>query len=336
MPRRSAVSLADVASFDALAAAFWQAARGKRDRPEVRRFAAAFDVELPRLRHEILSGRAPRGQWTSFQIRDPKPRRILAPCFRDRVLHHALMAQMAPVLERALVDDTFACRPGKGTLAAVQRAQQHMRRFSWFVKVDVRAYFASIEHQTLQAILRRRFADPGLLGLCDRILARTPDGPGRGLPIGALSSQHFANTYLDALDRFLLERLRARGMVRYMDDIVWWCDSRQEARASLAAARDFVAQERGLELKPSAQIGRSKHGLPFLGFRVLPGALRLSLRRRRRYARTRARWEAAFLAGEIDGRGLQAGAASALAITAHADAAAWRRAELARRPPIDA
>jgi retron-type reverse transcriptase len=336
VPRRSSIALLDVASLDTLAVAFWQAARGKRLRVEVQRFAVDLDAELGRLRDDILSGRAPEGAWTAFGIRDPKPRRILAPCFRDRVLHHALMAHVGPVLERALVSDTFACRPGKGTLAAVRRAQEHARRFPWFVKVDVRAYFASIDHAVLRGVLRRRFKDPGLLALCDRVLDRTPDPPGRGLPIGALTSQHFANAYLDAFDRFLLEVLHARGMVRYMDDVVWWCDTREEAKATLAAARTFVARERRLSLKEDARVGRSAHGLSFLGFRVLPGALRLTLRRRRRYTAARARWEAAFADGRIDAIGLQAGYASALGITAHAEAAAWRRAELGRRPPLDA
>lgn len=337
MPVRSRVGLAAVASLDTLAAAFWRAARGHRCRPDVLRFAANLDRELASLGDDILAGRAPEGRWTAFEIRDPKPRRILAPCFRDRVLHHALMAHMGPVLERSLVDDTFACRVGRGTLAAVRRAQHHVRRHPWYVKADVRAYYANVEHATLAAILRRRFKDPGLLALVDRILARTPDGPaGRGLPIGALTSQHFANAYLDALDRHLLEALGVRGMVRYMDDIVWWVGSAAEAKETLERARDFARRTRGLELKADARIGRSEAGVSFLGFRVTAGALRLSLRRRRRYRAARARWERAYAAGRIDAGALQQGIDAALAVTAHADATAWRRAELRARPPLDA
>lgn len=139
MPRRDRASLADITSLDTLTAAFWQASRGKRSHPEIQRFAEHLGPELSRLRDDILLGRAPEGRWTSFRIFDPKPRLILAPCFRDRVLHHAMMIPMGPVLERALVADTFACRPGKGTLAAVLRAQHHLRRFPWYVKVDCRA-----------------------------------------------------------------------------------------------------------------------------------------------------------------------------------------------------
>ncbi len=336
MPRRSGIGLEQVADWNNLSAAFWRAATGKRQHPEVVAFAAQINNSLTSLRQSIIEQRAPTGCWTMFYVHDPKRRRILAPCFSDRVLHHALMAQMGPVLERALVDDTFACRPGRGSLAAVQRAQQHIQRFPWFVKTDIQAYFASIDHLRLRQVLQRRFKHPGLLALCDRILTHTPDGPPLGLPIGALTSQFFANNYLDVVDRFLLEHLRVRGMVRYMDDIVWWCDTRTEAKQTLVELRSFVSEKRALLLKSNTHIGRSAQGLAFLGFRVLPGALRLSLRRRRRYAACRARWEEAWRTGEIDSHSLQMGYSAARAITAHADAAGWRREQQRRHPAVDA
>jgi len=253
----------------------------------VQRFAVDLDRELARLRDDMLGGRSLLGEWTEFRVFDPKPRRILAPCFRDRVMHHALMAHMGPVLDRALAPDTFACRVGKGTHAAVRRAQRHLRAHPWYVKVDVRGHFASVDHGILRDVLARRFKHPELLGLCARALARTPDGPGRGLPIGALTSQHFANSYLDALDRHLLQELRVGGTVRYMDDVVWWCPTRERARETLAAARAFLLRERALVLKPDARVGRSEDGLSSLGFRVGQGRLGLSLRRGARDHRPR-------------------------------------------------
>lgn len=336
MPRRSGVGLEAVADWENLSRAFWRAAAGKRLHAEVQRFAQQLDARLADLGRAILDGSAPEGRYRSFYVFDPKRRRILAPCFADRVRHHALMAQMGPILDRALVSDTFACRVGKGCLAAVQRAQQHTQRFAWYVKADITGYFAHIEHERLMGLLARRFKHPDLLALCQRILTRTPDGPPRGLPIGALTSQHFANLYLDGLDRFLLEQLQVRGLVRYMDDSVWWCDSHAEARETLAAVCAYAQRERGLTVKPTARIGRSAQGVPFLGFRVLPSNLRLSLRRRRRYAAARARCERAWRLGLIDDLGLQAGMAAALAITAHADATGWRRNQLARRGSVDA
>jgi len=333
--RRSRATLAEVADLATLARAFWRAARGKRTCPEVIDFADHLDRRLAELGRSILDGTVEVGEMRSFEIRDPKQRTIHAPCFRERVLHHALIEKIGPPLDLALVDDSFACRAGKGTLAAVLRAQRHIRRFPWYLKIDVRAYFASVDHEVLRAALRRKLRDRGVLRLCDRIIASHAASPGRGLPIGALTSQHFANYYLAPLDRLILEGLRAPAMVRYMDDVVVWCHSGAEARALLRALDAFTADALRLTLKP-AQIQRSERGVSFLGFRVLPGALRLSRRRRRRYAAARRRLERDRATGAIDAAALQAGIDAALAITAHADARGWRRAELRRRPAMDA
>jgi len=330
--KRSPVGLEAVADWHNLAVAFQRAALSKRTRPEVQRFATNLDRELADLSREILAGTVPVGRMRRFRIHDPKPRIIHAPCLRERVLHHALLAHVGPVLDRALVEDTYACRIGKGALAAVQRARRHMRRFPWYAKIDIRAYFASIDHALLLKQLALRFKDPGLLGLIARIVDAHHAEPGKGLPIGALTSQHFASYYLSGLDRLLLEGCRVRGLVRYMDDLVWWGETRDAVRSALAAARADAADRRHLEITTPVQIGRSHHGLSFCGYRILPGRLLLSRRRKRRYAECRRDWEAAYGNALIDARTLQAGYACALAITVHADAGAWRREQLRRRP----
>lgn len=331
--KRSRIGLPDVAAWDNLTAAAWRAARGKRHRADAQRFLGNVLAEVATLRREILDETAGIGRMTRFRIFDPKPRLIHAPCFRDRVLHHAVMAHVGPVLDRALVDDVYACRPGKGALAAVLRAQQHVRRFPWYAQVDVRSYFASIDHGRLKQVLRRRFKDRGLLGLLDRLIDTYEDAPGKGLPIGALTSQQFANFYLDGLDRYLLGSPDLTGMVRYMDDVVWWGRDKDAVVESVCRVREYVWADLLLELKEPTQVNRSALGLNLCGFRVGPATLRLSRRRLRRYVAARQRWERRYSEGRIDARGLQAGYRAALAITAHADAAAWRRAELKRRPP---
>jgi len=333
MPRRWPVTLAAISDHDTLAHALWRTCRGSRGHlPE------GLDVAswLADLGADIQEGRAPEGRFLAFEINDPKRRSILAPCFRDRVTHHALMTHLGPHLDRALVDDTFACRSGRGTLAAVHRARHHLCRFPWFVKVDMRAYFASIAHERLLAVLLRRVRDVGLGRMLVRIVERTPMGPtGRGLPIGSLTSQYFANTYLDGLDRFVLEQLRVAGYVRYMDDVVWWCRDRVEARRTRGDVIAWVREHRGLEVKGDGQIGRSSQGLSFLGFRIRRGSLRLVRRRKRRYVAARRRAERAFLA-HGDAMALQDAYDAALAVTLHADAVAWRRSELADNPPLEA
>lgn len=335
MGRRSTVRLEDVAALDNLAAAFWRAARGKRRRPDVAAFAARLDAELAALQAEILAGRVPVGTMRVFRIRDPKPRTIHAPCFRERVLHHALMAHVGPVLERSLVADTFACRPGRGTLAAVRRAQELSRRHPVVAKLDVRAYFASIDHGVLLSLLRRRIQGAGVLGLLQRIVHSHQAAPGRGLPIGALTSQHLANLYLAGVDRRVLDG-HGLGLVRYMDDVLVWGPDFETVRRVVGEVVGYAAEVLRLEIKPGWQPVRVGRGVPLCGFRVYPDRLLLTPRRQRRYRQARRRWEAAYGLGLIDARTLQAGYAAARAVTAHADAAEWRRSDLERREPPDA
>ena len=284
------------------------------------------------MREDILAGEPRLSPMRSFQIFDPKARLIHAPVFRDRVLHHAVIAHIGPVLERSLIFDTYACRVGKGTIAAVRRVQHFARRFAWYGQIDIRSYFPNIDHGILNGLLERRFKNRELLRFLSGMIAAHGTGAGKGLPIGALTSQHFANLYLDGCDRFLLEACKVRGMVRYMDDTVWWADSKETVRGHLRAAADFLQDCRRLEIEQPVRIGRSALGISYCGFRVLPGAMLLSRRRRRRYAEVRARWERAYERGQIDACGLQAGYASALGMTAASDCTTWRGEQLLRVP----
>lgn len=336
MPSRSALGLREISAWRNLSLAFARAARGKRRRPEVRTFEARLDRELAALGEDIRAGKVEVGRYRTFRIFDPKPRTIHAPSFRERVLHHALMNEMGPVLDRSLTADTFACREGKGAWAAVARAQGHSRAHPFFVKIDIRSYFASIEHGRVLATLARRFKAPGLLELCARVLDGHHASPGRGLPIGALTSQWFANLYLDPLDRWLSEHPSIQGWVRYMDDIAWWVQDGPAARESLDAARTFLEARLELTLHPRAYVQRSAHGLSFLGLRIFPHTRRLSRRRKLRYRRARAQWEAAFRQGLIDAAALQAGLAGPWSALVHADAAGFGRSEMARFGVVDA
>ncbi|MEW6220413.1 MAG: reverse transcriptase/maturase family protein [Thermodesulfobacteriota bacterium] len=327
-------------SFWAVCVAYWEGgapAAGRGARIDYREVFDEKDFALfARLREAILDETAPAGRFRQFVIADPKTRIIHAACFQDRVLHHALMHLAGPVLERTMVPTTYACRPGKGPLAGVHRVQRNVRRFPWLVKIDIAKYFASVDHKILLDLLDRRFKGRQGLALMARILGSYETDPGKGLPIGSLTSQHFANFYLDGLDRFLLEDLGVAGHVRYMDDVIWWCASRGEAKASLQEATEWLVAKRRLALHRNSQVNRSAAGVTFCGFRVKPGALLLSRRRRRRYSEQRTSLEQAFVHGRIGALELQARFASVLAITAHGDSLSWRRQELRRRPcPIE-
>ncbi len=261
--------------------AYLKARRGKQARADVRRFTNHLDAELESLRSDLQLGHCRFDQYTSFRIQDPKERLIHAAPFRDRVLHHAIMNVCEPFFERVQVFDSYACRRGKGTQAAVFRAAEFAGRRPAYLKLDVRKYFHSISHEVLKSQLARLFKDPRLLALLEAVIAGSPLGPGYGLPIGNLTSQYFANHYLACLDHFIKERLRAPGFVRYMDDFVLWGESTSQLLRWEREVRGFCAERLGLELK-SPCMNRSAAGLPFLGFLVLPNQLRLTSRSCRR------------------------------------------------------
>ena len=153
---------------DNLRLAVGKAMRGKRDRPEVIAFLHQLESRLAEMAEQIQTGTFPQGRYRQFLIFDPKERIISAPCFAERVLHHAVINVCEPVFERWLIPDTFACRKGKGRLAAMARAQHYARRFPFFLKLDIRKYFDAVPHERLAARLARLFKDQRLLDLLGR------------------------------------------------------------------------------------------------------------------------------------------------------------------------
>ncbi len=208
--KRYRVLLDDVIAFPNLLAAARRASRGKVRSPDVGRFGRDLEIELLGLQRQVLDGTYRPGDYVTFVVQDPKQRQITVSPFRDRVLHHALCGLMEPCFERIFIHDSYACRRGKGTLRAVARTQHFSRRYGFFLKLDIRSFFHSMSHDILLGRLQRRFADPRLLALLDQIIRNpVPNcSRGRGLPIGSLTSQHFANFHLDALDQFVVNQLR--------------------------------------------------------------------------------------------------------------------------------
>ncbi len=321
----------DIVQRDNLRLAYYKAQRGKRARDDARQFAAALDANLTALRNAVLSESLVLGVSHQFTIYDPKKRTIIAPCFRERVLHHAIMNVCEPHFDRWLIDDTFACRRGKGRVAALLRARQFARRYPYFLKLDVRKYFESIDHDRLLTMLERRFKDRRLLRLFERIV-RT-GRPGVGLPIGSLTSQHFANFYLGAFDRWAKQEQRMRGYVRYMDDMLLWANSLRLLKDVRTAAAEFLANVLGLQLR-HAYSNRMQHGVDWLGCRVYRTHAVLSRRARRRFCRKLRWYEKRFLSGELSEFELQqrTTALVAFARTEGVSTCRWRRRVLERMP----
>ena len=261
----------DVIDYGNLLAAAHRARRGKRDRVEVARFVFDLEPNLLQLQEELRSGSYRMRPYRSFVIREPKRRRICAAHFRDRVVQHAICAVLDPIFDRCLIDDTYACRRGKGTHAAVRRMQHFSRRFRHVLLCDVRRYFEAVDHDVLKSLCRRKLKDRALLSLLDRIIDHPLPGaePGKGVPIGNLTSQHFANLYLGELDHFVKDRLRLPAYLRYMDDCAAFSGGKPELQQGLAAIREFLHATLRLELREERTLlAPVTQGVPFLGFRV--------------------------------------------------------------------
>ncbi len=329
--RRAGGLFGSVLDMGNLRLAFWRASRGKRARADQREYAAHLDDELARLRAGLADGTYPVGEYRRFTVREPKERLVCAAPFRERVLHHALMNVLEPWVERWLVFDAYACRRGKGQIAAAARALGFARRYRHFLKCDVRRFFDSVPHAGIEAMLRRKVKDGGVVWWLMRIVRTYEASPGRGLPIGNLTSQHLANLYLDPLDRSRGGGALAGapfGYVRYMDDFVYWADSREALRRARDAAGALLLGGLGLRLKEQPFLNRTAHGMDFLGYRVRPDGLRASREALRRYRRKVRACGMLFRAGALSEGGYQDRLTALTAPLLAARTRGWRCAHL--------
>ena len=272
-------------SFQNLLLAWRKTRRGSGRTADSALFFQEMEKELLALQAELSAESWQPRPFRFFNIYDPKHRTIAVSDYRDRVVHHAVVNVLEPVFEKTFVSDSFATRTGKGVHAAVFRAQHFLRSCTFYLKTDVEKFFDSVNHDILLRIIARKIKDRRLMRVCESIV-RHGGTNGRGLPIGNRTSQFFANVYLDPLDHFLQDQLRACGYVRYMDDFVLFDKDRQRLKMLHRATEDFLGDKLGLCLKSSATfLNRRQNGLPFLGRRIFPGIIRLRTENLRRITR---------------------------------------------------
>jgi len=334
-------------AFSNLYNAFRKARRGKRSRPEVAAFEYNLEVELLSLRDELASRTYRPGPYRSFVVRESKRRLVSAAPFRDRIVHHALVNAIEPIFERRFISDSYANRVARGTHRALDRCQGFARRYPYVLQCDVRQFFPSIDHAILRARLAPHLPDEGIMWLIDRILesgvgvlAEEYDMvwfPGddltaslrpRGLPIGNLTSQFWANVYLDDLDQFVKRRLRCPAYLRYVDDFLLFAydkstlwEWREAVIERLARLRLTLHQER-------AQVYPVTEGIPFLGFRVFPDHRRLKSARGHAFRRRLKTLVGRYQAGKLPTARLTAAVQGWVAHAAHGDTWGLRRAVL--------
>ncbi|HJW89659.1 MAG TPA: reverse transcriptase domain-containing protein [Anaerolineales bacterium] len=334
-----------ITAFENLRLAFKKAARGKRKSRSVAAFEFDLEANLLSLQEQLLAETYTPGAYFNFRIFDPKPRLISAAPFRDRVVHHALCQVIEPLWERRFIHDTYACRAGKGTHAALDRCQEFARRYAYVLKCDIQHFFPSVDHALLYAQFERLIADPQALRLCRKILdsgagvhrqeCAPPYFPGddlwaalrrRGLPIGNLTSQFWANVYLHPLDQFVKRELKCAGYVRYVDDALLFAGDKTSLHTWRQELIGFLAGLR-LQLHESqAVVFPVGTGIPFLGWRVYPDHRRLKRRNGVAFQRRFARLRLDLARGVIGPDQLKASLQSWIAHAAHGDTWGLRRA----------
>lgn len=291
-------------AWDNLLLAYHKASRGKRGHANVAAFEYHIEANLLVLQAELQTKTYQPGAYTSFYIHEPKRRLISAAPFRDRVVHHALCNLIEPIFERSFIFDSYANRVGKGTHKALDRCQEFARRYKYVLQLDLEQFFPSIDHAVLREILARRVHDADVLWLSDQILASGRgvlaqeyamhwfDGDDlfaalrpRGLPIGNLTSQFWANCLLDPFDHFAKRELQCRGYMRYVDDILLFANDKQTLHTWRAAVVERLARLRLTIHDRAAHVKPVTHGIPFLGFVVYPAHRRLKRRKGIAFAR---------------------------------------------------
>ncbi|UHQ21934.1 reverse transcriptase [Lysobacter sp. 5GHs7-4] len=317
----------------ALYDAWRDARRGKKPSRNQLAFDARWADGLLQLQRELNAGGWRPRRSTCFIATRPKAREIHAPHFADRVVHHWLVPQLEAIWERRFIHDSYANRRGKGSHAAVRRLQQFVREIQtgqgggYYLQLDIHNFFNSIHRATLygllkpvmeraqlplvarratHALLRRPPRAAGVvLRATDEEAAQVPahkrlaNAPtGCGLPIGNLSSQFFANVYLDALDQFVKHELKAKRYLRYVDDFVIVHHDRHQLAAWRDQIEAFLAKRLRLSLKADQKLRPLADGIDFLGYVVRPTH---TLVRPRVLAHARealAAWQRAHVSGD--------------------------------------
>lgn len=306
-------------SYENLYLASIKSQKGKRWKSTTLQFNDNIESELIKLQVELNSGEYNPGAYRSFTIREPKERVIFAAPYRDRIVHHALMNILEPIWEPRLYYHSYACRVNKGSHKALDVCQSFLRKNKYVLKCDIQKYFPSIDHKVLKKIIKNKIADPQLLNLLDLIIDSSPneiskevpicyfDGDNlltpierrKGIPIGNLTSQFFANIYLNELDSWVKNHQKMKFYIRYMDDFIIFHKSKQVLNKLRLTIIEFLAILRLKLHEKKQQVFPIKNGVPFLGFHIYYTHRRLLISNIRLFKKRMKKKQIKFTNGEI-------------------------------------
>ena len=335
-------------SFDNLFEAYLSARKGKRFRQDVLRFTANLEENLIALQNELMWGTYNVGRYREFYVSEPKKRLIMALQFRDRVVQWAIYRQLNPLLDKGFIYDSFGCRVGKGTHRAADRLQHWLRQADrkegphYYLKLDIAKYFYRVDHDKLVEILERKIADKGLIHLLERIIRSEtvafglPEGMSVeecaqderltmvGMPIGNLTSQMFANLYLNELDQYAKHELKVRRYIRYMDDVIILHQDKRHLACIREQIREFLDCRLRLKLNDKTAIRPISMGVEFVGLQMWATHRRMKkksaikMRRRLKYLKK------AYARGEVSASDVRASVQSYLGLLRHCNSYSLR------------
>jgi len=304
--------------------AYYKAAKTKQKKDEVILYKQNVYENLRNLQKQIKSSEIEIGNYKYFTIYEPKKRLICAASFPERVLHHALMNVCHQYFENRQINESYATRIGKGTYKAIEKAQYYSYRNKFYLKLDIRKYFDSIDHNILKQKLNTIFKDPVLLNIFEKIINSYHLNKEKGLPIGNLTSQYFANFYLSIFDSFAKQHLHIKAYVRYMDDVIIWSNNSQELTEIAKTVKLFLKENLNLDLKIS-YINTCKHGLNFLSYRIFNTHTELQQKSKKRFIKKLNMYDYKLKSGEFSQEDYQRHLMPLVAFTEHASAKGFRK-----------
>ncbi len=260
--------------------------RGKKGKTDVQKFEYFLEQNIFSLHSDLVSKRYRHGRYAGFCIHDPKLRHIHKATVRDRVLHHAVFRVLNPIFEETFIPTSFSCRVGYGTHKGVAVLEGMLWKMSrngtrpcFALKCDIKKFFDSVDHEILLATIKKRIKDYDAMWLIRKIIGGYASQPRererevskKGIPIGNLTSQLFANIYLNEFDQFVKHELRVKHYVRYTDDFIIAADNTEYLQNLLPPIADFLKEKLRLELHPQKIIVRKlSQGVDFLGYVIFP------------------------------------------------------------------
>ncbi|MEX2012688.1 MAG: reverse transcriptase/maturase family protein [Patescibacteria group bacterium] len=271
-------TFAQIISLDNLFAAWENYRKGKRSKSDVQLFEFRLEDNIFQLHKDLAAGCYRPGNYQQFKITDPKTRLISKAPVRDRLLHQAIYQILYPAFDRTFIFDSYSCRNNKGTHKAFQRLVRFSRQVSrnytapcWALKMDIRKFFDSVDHEILLGLLSQRIADRQLLYVIYGIIRSFEFTPGKGMPLGNLTSQLFANVYMDPLDKFVKHRLKAKYYLRYADDFLLLANNPRELLGCFVEIQVFLREQLKLRIHPDKiALRKLSWGIDFVGYVARP------------------------------------------------------------------